>query len=855
MTSPLDAGAWIRMDQDRFGGFPGADAREGSSTGFGLFSTDPSSGGVLDTRGAFNPAFNGRTEHPVFEAETDAFRSVLPGLARSARRGDANAAAHYQLVYRTLDSKKRLYDLAYSTGLNDRNAVDVMNHVFDSVTPEKFGGGTDQYRTIYARYLASQAQQRGTRVRDLLASEQTLDDSFRTSFLPALSAATGVNRASHLKDLYGASEGMMANAGLFLKRGIADWEAKNGLRDDATRSAIMARAAEYYAKCLSNPNLRALAGDAYSMVDAAAGEMGAVGGVRKTNKFSDYTRAVNALDRGFISYTGTPDGDRAAGYGAGTGDEGDGRTAAFWAVRDAYEKAYARNLVRNGEARNFNGDYDQLKADLKANLREVSPRAAALAGWKTMIDGFVDEMVEDGEKGGIDLNKLSKRYFKDVKLPEPEKVPEAFGFRDQVQALADEMVTWGIQERPAFRRGYTGGVGGDISFGGPTGPRGQVVLKDQYDPAKIRARVADQIRLLTSAPGMEKLIENKEFLTSLEDTITGYIANANNTADPRVAGAGNVEEYRQGMRDRVNLLYMAEELRRRGVDLNGWSPNVAGADEQVRGNTEANLRGMYAQLSERIGDALSRNFVKRDEKGNPVVDAEGRAIPLAPGSDTDGLYGTDLHNWHFLSSMKKGLDFLMKSHGDADPDTPEGRRVEQYRRLFDAWAGSDMSAARRRADGAVALRRSESLRKLLEPRKEVAPEAEALAALAEDMFSDTLNPAFSDRAKRYADRMLAGADYMHLSPDAKKNLRSLYSPGVMSLMRQIMRAHPEVAPMAWSEDDVLFKYLDQAAAPLFAQAKAMSDRIGAAKQAELLSTKRIAYADALGIRQKFEDQK
>lgn len=850
MTSPFDSGAWIRQDQDRFGGLPGMDTRPGSSTGFGLFSTDPGSGGVLDTRGAFNPAFNGRTEHPVFEAETDSLRGVLPGLARSARRGDAAAAANYQAAYRMLDSKKRLYDLAYSTGLNDRNAVDVMNHVFDSVTPEKFGGGTDQYRTIYARYLASQAQQRGAHVRDLLASEQTLDDSFRTSFLPSLSAATGVNRASHLKDLYGASEGMMANAGLFLKRGIADWEAKHGLRDDMTRSAIMARAAEYYAKCLSNPGLRALAGDAYSIVDAAAGEVGAVGGLRKFNKFTDYTRAVDALDRGFISYTGTPDGDRAAGYGVAAGDEGDGRTAAFWAIRDAYEKSYGLNLVRNGEARNFNGDYTQLKEDLKANLRQVSPRAAAMDGWETMIDSFASDIIKAGEQGGIDLNKLSMKYFKDVKLPEPAKVPEAFGFRDQVQKLADEMVTWGIAERPRIRT-----VSQLMPGPGVAGVQlASQSLEDQYDPAKIRARVVDMIGQLTSAPGMEKLAENKDFLKAVEDTVTGYIANANNVADPVFAGSGNVKEYRQGMRDRVNLLYMAEELRRRGVDLTGWSPSVAGADEQVRGNTEANLRGMYAQLSERIGDSLGK-FVRRDENGNPVVDADGNVVPVATGADTDGLYGADLHNWHFLSSMKKGLDFLMKSYGDADPDTPEGRRAAAYRKLFDAWAGSDMSAARKHADGAIAIRRGESVRKLLQPRAEVTPEAAALAALAEDMFSDTLNPVFSERAKQYADRTLAGADFMHLTKEARTNLRGLYAPGVMSVMRQVMRAHPEVAPTAWSDDDVLFKYVDEAAAPLFARAREMSASLGAAKQAELLNMKRIAYADALGIKQKFEDQK
>ena len=712
MPSPFDAGAWIRQDMEAHGGSAPSflsDTREGANTGFGLFSTDPASGGILDTRGAFNPAFNGQTEHPVFEAETDALRQSLPALARRARRGDANAALAYQSFYGTLGSKKRLYDLAYSTGLNDRNAADVMNHVFETVTPEKFGSGTDQYRTIYSRYLARQAQSRGVNVSDLLSAEQTMDDAFRSAFLPALSAATGVTRAGGLKELYGASEGMMANASLFLKRGLADWEAKNGLRDDATRAAVMGRAAEYYAKALSNPSLRPLAGDARKIMETAAGDVGA--GPKTDNLFSDYTRAVNLLDRGFISYTGTADGDVAAGYGV-EGDK-DGRTAAFWAVRDAYERAYGANVTAGRRARDFDSTTrEQLTKDLVANLTDISPRASKKARFGNMVQSLARDIVESGEtKGYVNFNELSRKYYKHVNLPEPEAVPEALAGREErkdLESFTTELVDWGISQRPVMRN-RARRPGGFVVGAGYIPSSEPIMAQDQYDPEKVRAAVHERVTN----------------------------ANASDGADPWSA-RGNREEYRQGAKDRLNVLFMAEEVARRGVDLGGWTPNVEGDDEHVRGRSEANLRGMYSGLSDRIGAWLQ--------------DAEKSK---APNGDTTNLRGADLHNWHFLYNLKKGLDYLMKSGGDYDEDSYEGKRAKQYRDLFDTYAGADMSAARAAAQKAVDLDRSLSLPKLFMPKsKELRDEAAALAVLTEDIFADALNPALAVKAynafQRYA---------------------------------------------------------------------------------------------------------
>lgn len=792
MRSPINLSDWVPGEGNR-------DPQEsGAFTGFGTFSTDPLSGGIVDSRGAYNPAFNGQTQHPLFEAETDAFRSALPALARRARMGDANAAVAYQTFYGSLATRRKLYDMAYATGLNDRNATDIMVHVMDSVTPEKFGGGTDQFRTERVRYLAKQAQSRGVNASDLFASEQMMDDSFRSSFLSSLASATGITRAGGLKEQYGASDGMMANACLFLKKGLSDWEAKNGLRDDKTRMAVMSRAAEYYAKCLSNPGLRPLAGDAYSIVDAAASDSGTVAGVRGPNRFTDYTRAVNGLDRGFISYTGNPDGDRLAGYGAD--GERDGRTAAYWAIRDAYEKGYGANVAAGRLAREFDENTkEQLLADLESNFREVAPQAAAMEGYDGMIKSFVRDIAADGERGGIDLNKLSMKYYKDFKAPDAVPVEKALDFRADMQKFATDMADWGITYRPALSRTFGTSWTGDMPTVKVTG------IEPQYDRAAIDKHVRSELDRLVQDPRFESIRGNEKFLGSIASMVSGYIGNANLVADPVAAGSGNADEYRKGIADRVNILYLAEELQRRGVDIGDWSPNVVGEDYQVRGNGKANLDGMYGQLSRKIGETLSRM-----------------------GSDTSNLHGAELHNWHFLHNMQKGIDFLLKSAGE-----PDSKRSQDYRRLFDAYAGADGSSARKMADGAIALDRAKIIRELAPPAQGLSKEAAALAVLSDHMFSDTLNPVMADRARRFSAIKLGGSDYKFLDSQTKRLLADQYHLGVMTLMKQVMRAHPELPQSSWSDDDLMFKQLDSVSSPLFERAKSMSDALGAARQAEL----------------------
>lgn len=115
--SPISMSDWIPSVD------PGDVQSPGAFTGFGTFGVDPENGGIVDSRGAFNPAFNGQTQHPMFDAETMAFKSALPGLARKARAGDAQAAKAYQSLYGSVASRKKVYDIAWSTGLNDRNAT------------------------------------------------------------------------------------------------------------------------------------------------------------------------------------------------------------------------------------------------------------------------------------------------------------------------------------------------------------------------------------------------------------------------------------------------------------------------------------------------------------------------------------------------------------------------------------------------------------------------------------------------------------------------------------------------------------------------------------------------------------
>lgn len=811
MRSPINLSDWIPGEGSYDSGEPG------TYTGFGVFSTDPSSGGVIDSRGAFNPAFNGRTSRPRFEAETDAYRSALPGLARRARAGDANAAIMYTQFYGDLASRGKYYDLAYSTGLNDKNAVDVMNHVVSSISDKDFGAGADQFRCETARYLSDQAKRRGLNVEKLLSSEQMMDDGFRTSFLSALAGASqGTPRSGGLKDIYAQSPGMLANAGLFLKKGLAQWEERNGLRDDATRVRLMGRAAEYYAKCQANAGLRSLSTNTMAMFDAAAGDLGEASRSGTANPFDDYSRSVNMLDRGLISYTGSADGDRAAGYGADA--EKDGRTTAFYCIRDAYEKGYGANVAAGRRARDFDvSSYEQLVSDLKANLRECSPRASSMKGYDAMIDAFARDVADAGvesiggkvnEKyqGVVDLNKLTMKYYKDFKAPEAPAVPQALGFRDQVNQAASGLVDMFIRDRPWFKAKVSGTT---------TNALGQAIplyggVEDAYDFDRVKAGVADTFNTLIARPEFQALRDNPKFVQSVIDTTAGYIYNANTVADPIAAGSGNVDEYRKGLADRINLLYMAEELSRRGVNLEGWSPKYSGQDFEVRGNAKENVNGMYLDLAARVDQALD-----------------------AYGKDTGGLHGADLHNWHFLNNVRKGLGYLLQSSGSLDADTVEGKRNVELRKLFQAYAGDGLQAARAAADGAVALDQAKELRNLAVPTAGMDDEARALAVLAEDMFSDQLNPVESERARKFAAIQLAGPEFAYLDAGTKKLFADQLHHGVFTLMRQVRRAHPELPATMWSDDDFMFKKLATVSAPLFSQAQRMSEMLGQARQAEL----------------------
>lgn len=792
IRSPISMSDWIP------GGF-GDEPAQGAFTGFGTFGTDPASGGIVDSRGAFNPAFNGRTQHPLFEAETDAFTRALPGLARKARAGDANAAFAYQSAYGSVAARKRLYDLAWSTGLNDRNAVDLMNHAMTSVTVDDFGAGTDQFRTEKVRYLAREAQRRRSNVTDLLTRERSLDDAFSTSFMSALSSAPGVGRSGGVRDVFGSSRGMVAATGLRFKTALSDWQARNGLRSDAMSEAIMSRAGDYYAKCMSNPGLRPLAGDFGLIVDSAAQDVGAKAGVHGRNRFDDYTITVNSLDD-MVTATGSVEGDRLLGDGPGK---------AVSAVKNAYVRFIGSNVAAGRKA--LEGDDTstaQLRYDIIDNFTRISPNARSESGFygadggtgaDSMIGRFADRVIGDMKKGRVNLSDLAGMYYDNPANPTAAFKPSAaLQFRDEIGRIGEQLVTEYVGNRSTFRNTVTSK--GFMDRG----------TEPEYNREFIAERVSDAVSRWAADPKYAEFAKaNPEFMKSVTGMMIDYIDNANNVSDPRNLWGGESEEYRTGMRDRVNAMYMAMELARRGVDLKGWTPVTKGEDEAVRGRGTGNLRSTYGGL----------------------LDAANRWLKEHPtsGRDDEGF-----HNWHFINSVAKGLGYKLQSGTDAKPDTPEGRRAADYARLFDAYAGSGLEAARKSADAALAVKRQEDLaRSYAVPQFGSEGQNAALQVMARDMFADILDPYLSKRAKEYALTRLGSDGFRYLDGNVRSLFADRYSPGVLTLMRQVMREHPELPMSAWASDNLMYRRLDELTGPLFSEASRMSEALGQAKLDDL----------------------
>lgn len=791
----LSAGDWTGGSLDsEFGSF-------GSDTGFGVFSSDPLSGGIPDSQGAFNPAFNGETKNPSFLASTDFLRRSLPGVARRARAGDVQSAYGYNMMYQDLQNRKSAYDRAYSAGVNDRNAASIMEHVFASVTASDFGPGTDQqFRERYAGYLGKQAVRRGVNASGLFSSESRLSSIAESAYLTALESGSSVSeRARGVRDAAKGNKGVLANMSLALKEALADWEESTGaLRSDMMRGDILRNAAQIYAQCQSNTGLNRLEGDYRAIIEAAAERAGAVAGTVGQNRFDSYDSAVRALPS-FVTMTGSADSDEANGYGAQT------RNGFVSAIRDAYASYYGRNAAEGGDARiGTEGSDLQLRRDLETGIRTKGAPWLVQRDPDGKVTGkLVDEILRQaGTDGVLNLDKA----FRSVWV-EPD--PELLGYRDgmrkaaftpaistAMQSYASGLVERAIGERRRFAQLFSPSVTGAYTYSVPA-KRGTMFDRDGVDKV-----VGDEIGQLVRNPEIAAYLDgHKELADAIRAVSSEYILNANNVADPVFAGSGNRAEYANGLYDRIGALFMAQELVDRKIADRLVLPGRTGEDSAVRGRGDADRRSTYSGLHE-----VLKSYVDTIEK--------------TTGGDTSRIEDVAaVNNYLFAKSALKGLDAQLGSTDGATP-TAVGNRENTFRTAsgsgFEAAIASANAATERivadRLAAAGMLRSDSGL---------TGDQLQVWQDLAAQSFSSYTNPRMANLAREKVSSVLG---QYNLTAGQRKYFESAYLPMVFRAMQQTSSKLQRYGSVPMS-DGIMDTEVDRliSAGDMFAAARTLAD--------------------------------
>lgn len=796
----------------------------GAFTGFGTYLTDPETGGVVDTRGAFNPAFNGRTSKPMFEAETDALRQVLPGLAAKVQKGDAGAAANYDTIYRTYRERKHVYDLASATGLNDRNSTFIMNHSFDVASPQAFGAEASAFRNRYARYLSGITKDRDTNAEKLVESDHRLDRAFAESFLSSLETAGDVFRpSSSLRSVYSGNSGALAAESLQVKEALASWEKANGFRTDAERETIMSAAARYYAKCKANPGLRSLASDPSAIIAAAARSVGASGTADGRDVFRDYDDAIATLDRR-ISYTGSAAEDLARGLGAGDGS----KTLAFAAIKDAYQQAYARNLVAGkGTDDGSLRDDAALKARLVSNLRRVVPLATVdPASRDAMLSDFADNvMMQMADTGSVNLSKATMMYHSGDLAEVAKYTPPSLAISDAamqgLQATADNLVTEMLQNRDTFNFSVSSALSAPFDF---LSPSIRIGKSPYYDETVLRNTVSSQFdKLAATNPAVAELSKSDpELLGKFKSKFSDFIVNASLKAD-RWSIKGNIDTedgehgYRTAAKDLLRALAVGAEARR-FFDLGDWEPKIGEVDVQLRGRGRDNFRAFYNDLASRIE----------------------KQIPLDPKTD-DEYYRMQVGQ-KLVDNIRRLTDQTVANANDEKVLPFVRSNAASGATARDALADGFMSATFSDAASAMGLRYAEAVKRATAPDPNVSDgQVAALRELSEGIFSDQLNPSLVRNLRAYAVNKLG--TMAGLSKDQRAWYVDAYLPGLVTLAKLAFRDSPDGIGMYSTDKLALARLLDSRSKALFQDAQAQSDLILQMQLAE--REKRLQMAQAV----------
>lgn len=792
--------------------------KPGSFTGFNTIP-DGLDLGIPDARGAFNPAFNGQTPTPLFEASTAALRNTLQGLAQKARAGDASAALHYDAFYQTLQEQQSIYSIATGYGLNDRNATGIMTHLNKVASRDTMGKVAPQFQSDYAHYLSSIVKDRDTNVEKLLPGEQMLDDAFNMSFTMALDRASNRNpSAGSLASTLRQNAGVYSGFGLTLKKALASWENQNGLRTDSARAEIMARAAEYAAKCATNPALQSmLYSNPNKIIEAAATKLGYHGGVwdPTVSPLDTYDAAVNLIPSR-IQYT-DPEADVAMGL-HGVGEDGQA-SPLFTAIQDALEKHYGRNVAR-GKPDVFADDTSgQFKAELLANLRAIAPGAAINnPEYSDMLNDVANDVIEMSRGGGtINISKILRRYhtndFINLQANGAYRPKETPVDLKVLNDFSDDIVRQLHENRDTFARNY--------GFG---------ARKPEYTTDGI-SRSIDA--MFMSRPEVAKFAgEHPELYDKFKYIAVNYVRNLNRETDDLTTADTSLVQ--QGLRDRIAVLGLVADLESRDKSLKkalaSWKgPKLSGEgatrSSQTRGRTDADLRNIYNGL-----DGILRQWA--DANGELRADADGK----------------DRYDLDYVQGLYEGMTKAM-GLGAADTGIASSVYEGSEKDLSKSGVAGIIAYAKNKADSAEDIRYSQ---KILRTEMTNKPgRAKALADWSDAALSSVTNPVRTQNATA-ALKYYINANCSTIAKDSKLEslVVSMYLPMMLKLQRGIRNQNPERSlGIEWSDPLIFNDKVKDAASSMYARIKEM-DRAMAYQQlmrrqedAEMTSRGRAAGAE------------
>lgn len=793
---------------------------EGSFTGFGTYSGGLDLG-IPDARGAFNPAFNGQTPTPLYDASTAALRNSLQGLAKRARAGDASAAMQYDAFYQTLQDQQNLYAIATGYGLNDRNATGIMTHLNKVAGKDTAGRMSPQFQIDYANYLSSVVKSRNTNVEKLLPGEQMLDDAFNMAFTTALDRASNRNpSAGSMATTLRQNAGVYSGYGLHLKKALAAWEEHNGFRTDSVRAEIMARAAEYAAKCATNPALRSvLYSSPNKIVEAAATNLGYYGARwdPTVSPLDNYDTAVNTLASRIV-YT---DAETDAVKGLhGIGEDGQA-SPLFSAIQDALEKHYGRNVARGASSVFADDTSGQLKADLVNNLSMLpSGSARNNPEFAEMINDVANDIIEMSRGGGtVNISQILKRYhnsaFLDLRTEGAYRPKEQDVDLTAMDQFANSVVDRLYAGRSSVR---TNGA-----FLAALSPRMEKVgLEPEYTREGISASI-DQM-LLADGSAQAFAQANPELYEKIKASMVSYVYNLNNETDDLTVGSP--ETSKQGLKDRIAVLGLVADLSARDKGLakllSAWEgPKSEGAgatrSSQIRGRTDADLRNIYNGL-----DVILGKWLESEE---------------ALGQRTEGKARYDLD---YIQGIYEGMRKSMRL------DMQAGQVSDSVREAaLKGWQEAGVSGIRKyasnKANSAEDIRYAQLLQRTQPTDKP--GRVKALADWSDAVLSSVTNPVKTRNATHAIERFVeTSCPTVAKNKNLKANIVAMYVPAMMKLQKIAHDRDPDRSiQIEWADPMSYMKGLGDSANTLF-QKIAEIDRAMALQNQRILEESRAAAA-------------